>query len=693
MLENIHVSGFSDEISSDFDTQLEIVRNLGMDYISIRGVNEKNFSEHTIEEVKEYIKPKLDEYKIKVSSIGSPIGKVFIDDEEGFEKQISLLEKLCEMAKILDCKYIRMFSFYMPKDKNPEDYKDEVIKKLKIFTEIAEKYDIVLLHENEKDIYGDISSRCLTIFKEVGSEHFKGIFDFANFVQCMEDTRECYELLKEYIVYYHIKDAVKEDKENVVCGTGQGKIEEILTDAIKNGYKGFLTLEPHLVIFDSLKDLELEDVNNIIKKDKGLDGKSAYALQYNSLVNILKSIDFRLKKIGGENMKQVRFGIVGIGQMGGSHAEWLAGGKVENAVLAAVCDVNPQKKEWAAEKLPQDVKFYDNYIDMLDSGEIDAVLIATPHYDHPVIAIEALNRDLHTLVEKPAGVYTKKVREMNAVAESKPHLVFGMMFNQRTNPLYQRIKEIVANGEIGEIRRTNWIITTWWRPQAYYDMSSWRATWNGEGGGVLANQAPHQIDLWQWICGMPTKVRANLQYGSHRNIAVEDDVTAFVEYENGATGTFITCTHDIMGTDRFEIHGDKGKILVEGSKKVTVSRLKESENELNERMTFADVANLFRGQGMSDLMDVEEFEIPDQWGTQHVNVMINFTKAILEGTPLLAPGTDGIKGVTIANAMHLSSWLGQEVEIPFDEDLFLEELEKRKAEELEAKKEAKLETV
>lgn len=693
MLENIHVSGFSDEISSDFDTQLETVKNLGMEYISIRGVNEKNFSEYTIEEVKEYIKPKLDEYKVKVSSIGSPIGKVFIDDEEGFGKQISLLEKLCEMAKILDCKYIRMFSFYMPKDKNPEDYKDEVIKKLKIFTEIAEKHDIVLLHENEKDIYGDISSRCLTIFKEVGSEHFKGIFDFANFVQCMEDTRECYELLKEYIVYYHIKDAVKEDKENVVCGTGQGKIEEILTDAIKDGYKGFLTLEPHLVIFDSLKDLELEDVNNIIKKDKGLDGKSAYALQYNSLVNILKSIDFRLKKIGGENMKQVRFGIVGIGQMGGSHAEWLAGGKVENAVLAAVCDVNPQKKEWAAEKLPQNVKFYDNYIDMLDSGEIDAVLIATPHYDHPVIAIEALNRDLHTLVEKPAGVYTKKVREMNAVAESKPHLVFGMMFNQRTNPLYQRIKEIVANGEIGEIRRTNWIITTWWRPQAYYDMSSWRATWNGEGGGVLANQAPHQIDLWQWICGMPTKVRANLQYGSHRNIAVEDDVTAFVEYENGATGTFITCTHDIMGTDRFEIHGDKGKILVEGSKKVTVSRLKESENELNERMTFADVANLFRGQGMSDLMDVEEFEIPDQWGTQHVNVMINFTKAILEGTPLLAPGTDGIKGVTIANAMHLSSWLGQEVEIPFDEDLFLEELEKRKAEELEAKKEAKLETV
>lgn len=692
-MRNIHVSGFSDEISSNFDIQLSTVKDLGMEYISIRGVNEKNFSEYSIGEVNEYIKPKLDEYGIKVSSIGSPIGKVLIDDEEGFEKQVELLEKLCKMANILDCKYIRIFSFYIPEGKNPEDFKDEVIKKLKVFIKIAEKYDIVLLHENEKDIYGDIGSRCLTIFEEVGSDNFKGIFDFANFVQCMEDTRACYDLLKDHIVYYHIKDAVKEDKENVVCGTGQGKIEEILNDAIKNGYQGFLTLEPHLVLFDSLKDLELEDVNNIIKKDKGLDGKSAYALQYNSLLNILKSIDFRLKTIGGKEMKQVRFGIVGIGQMGGAHSEWLAGGKVENAVLTAVCDISPQKKEWAAEKLPQDVKFYDNYIDMLDSGEIDAVLIATPHYDHPVIAIEALNRDLHTLVEKPAGVYTKKVREMNELAESKPHLVFGMMFNQRTNPLYQRIKEIVANGEIGEIRRTNWIITTWWRPQAYYDMSSWRATWNGEGGGVLANQAPHQIDLWQWICGMPTKVRANLQYGSHRNIAVEDDVTAFVEYENGATGTFITCTHDIMGTDRFEIHGDKGKILVEGSKKVTVSRLKESENDLNQRMTFADVANLFRGQGMSDLVDVEEFEIPDQWGTQHVNVMKNFTKAILEGTPLLAPGTDGIKGVTIANAMHLSSWLGEDVAIPFDEDLFLSELEKRKAAELEAKNVEALETV
>ncbi|MGL6105508.1 Gfo/Idh/MocA family protein [Romboutsia sp.] len=678
MLEHIKISGFSDEISSDFDTQLQTITELGMEYISIRGVNEKNFSEYTLEEVNSYIKPKLDEYKVKVSSIGSPIGKIFIDDEEAFEKQKNLLEKICQMSNILQCKYIRMFSFYMPKDKNPDEFKDEVIRKLKVFANIAKNHDIILLHENEKDIYGDISRRCLELFEEVNSDNFKAIFDFANFVQCLEDTKDCYELLKSHIVYYHIKDANKSDNQNVVCGTGEGKIEQILTDAIKNGYKGFLTMEPHLVVFDSLKDLELEDVTEIIKEDKGLDGKSAYALQYNSLVNMLKKIDFRLNNFGGDNMKELRFGIIGIGQMGGAHATWLSEGKVPGAKLAAVCDINPQKKEWANEKLPEDVKFFDNYIEMLDSKEIDAVLIATPHYDHPIIAIEALNRDLHTLVEKPAGVYTKKIREMNALAESKPHLVFGMMFNQRTNPLYQKLKQIVDNGEIGEIRRTNWIITTWWRPQAYYDMSNWRATWSGEGGGVLANQAPHQLDLWQWICGMPTKVRANLQFGSHRDIAVEDDVTAFVEYANGATGTFITCTHDIMGTDRFEIHGDKGKIVVEGSKSVKITRLKEDENELNKKLTFADVAKLFMGQGgMSDMMDVEEFEIPDQWGVQHVNVMINFTEAVLEGKELLAPGTDGINGVILSNAMHLSSWTGEEVELPFDEDLYLEELNKK----------------
>lgn len=373
----------------------------------------------------------------------------------------------------------------------------------------------------------------------------------------------------------------------------------------------------------------------------------------------------------------VRFGIVGIGQMGHMHAKWLQNGDVKGGTLAAVCDVKDDRKKWAEENLNDDVKFFDNYKDLLDSEEVDAVVIATPHYDHPVIAIEALNRDLHVLVEKPAGVYTKKVREMNEVAASKPNLVFSMMFNQRTNPLYQKVKEIIDRGELGEIRRTNWIITTWWRPQAYYNMSDWRATWSGEGGGVLINQAPHQIDLWQWLCGMPKKITAKIGYGSHRDIVVDDDVTAVVEYENGATGVFVTCTHDIIGTDRFEILGDNGKIVVEDSKKVIFKKLKESENDLNAKLTFEDVAKIFMGEGLGDI--IEEFVYDEQnvWGRQHCDVMENFASAISNGTPLLAPGQEGIKALTITNAMHLSSWLNKEVKLPLDEDLYYEELQKR----------------
>ncbi|PFP30297.1 sugar phosphate isomerase [Bacillus sp. AFS073361] len=285
------ISGFSDEISSDFDIQIEVVAKLGMRYISLRGIDGKNIGDFTVDEVKENVQPRLQKAGIGVSSIGSPIGKVFINDEEGFAKQKLMLDTLCQIAILLDCKYIRIFSFYIPKGEVPDQYKEDVISKLKEFAAIAEKYNVILLHENEKDIYGDIARRCYEILKEVGSAHFKGIFDFANFVQCGEDTQECFNLLKEEIVYIHIKDAVTTDHENVVCGTGEGKIPEILSQVINSGYKGFLTLEPHLVLFDSLKDLELEDAAEVIKDNKGLDGVSGYKLQYEALLDILKEIE------------------------------------------------------------------------------------------------------------------------------------------------------------------------------------------------------------------------------------------------------------------------------------------------------------------------------------------------------------------------------------------------------------------
>lgn len=370
--------------------------------------------------------------------------------------------------------------------------------------------------------------------------------------------------------------------------------------------------------------------------------------------------------------KKVRLGIIGFGQQGSTYAKFIAEGRVPSMEIGAIADTDPAKRELAASLYPQAAIFVD-HLSLMESGSVDAVVTCVPHYLHPAMGIEALKHGLHALVEKPAGVYTKQVNELNEFADSKPELTFGIMFNQRNNPLYQRLKEIVDNGEIGQILRSSWIITTWWRPQGYYDSSAWRATWGGEGGGVLVNQAPHQLDLWQWICGVPKSVFAKVSYGFRRDIAVEDEVTAIVDYGNGATGTFVTATHDMVGTDRFEILGDAGKIVVEGSQKATVTRLSEKEQLISASLSADDVRELFSGGFDKDrYMSTEVIEFDSVWGDQHAGVLENFAENILEGTPLLAPGSDGINGVRLANAIHLSSWKGQEVGLDFDEDEFLD---------------------
>jgi predicted dehydrogenase len=374
---------------------------------------------------------------------------------------------------------------------------------------------------------------------------------------------------------------------------------------------------------------------------------------------------------------KVRLGIIGLGAQGSMYARFITDGMVPNMVVGAICDPDPAKAEIVASTYP-DVSLYTDYLTMLDSGDVDAVVTCVPHYLHPEMGIAALERGIHALVEKPAGVYTAQVKELNAFAASKPELTFAIMFNQRNNPLYQRIKQIVDGGEIGGIRRTNWIITTWWRPQGYYDQSAWRATWGGEGGGVLVNQAPHQLDLLQWICGIPQSVYAKVAYGFRRNIAVEDEVTAVIDYGDGATGVFVTATHDLVGTDRFEILGDQGKIVVENSKTATVTRMIRPERELSDGMGMEDVRRLFTGQLDTDeYYSSEVIEFESQWGAQHAGVLENFAANILDGTPLIAPGSDGINGVRLANAIHLSSWTGQEVPLDFDENLYLSELNQR----------------
>ncbi len=393
-------------------------------------------------------------------------------------------------------------------------------------------------------------------------------------------------------------------------------------------------------------------------------------------------------------MKKVKLGIVGVGQQGGMYTNLLTGKVVkpggfslpaaefEQIEIGAFCDTDPAVRARLEEIFPE-IPVYADYIELLDSGNVDAIVTTVPHYLHPTMGIEAFKRGIHALLEKPAGVYTKQVKEMIEMAKSKPELTFGVYFNQRMNPLYRRLKEIIDGGEIGEIRRTNWIITNWYRPSAYYAQSDWRATWGGEGGGVLVNQAPHQIDLLQWLCGMPKKVYAKCQYGSHRNIIVEDDVTALFDYGNGATGTFVTCTHDINGTDRLEISGSKGKIVVEGSKTAYVTRMSKTETEIDsECQDMMQVFKLMTGGELEGVSrEVETIEFNNGWGAQHADILRNFAANIVDGTPLVAPGAEGINGVRIANAIHLSSWLNEEVSIDFDEDMFLEKLNEKIAEE------------
>lgn len=376
-------------------------------------------------------------------------------------------------------------------------------------------------------------------------------------------------------------------------------------------------------------------------------------------------------------MDKVRFGIIGVGNIGTVHARYLLAGTVKEACLTAVCDNNPDKHPATRQLVGDEVAMFSDAEAMLKSGLIDAVIVATPHYDHPGLSMLAMRNGIHTLCEKPAGVYTAQVREMNEFARGC-NVVFGMMFNQRPNPLYQKVKDLIDSGELGELRRSNWIITNWYRSQSYYNSGGWRATWKGEGGGVLLNQDPHQLDLWQWLVGMPVRMRAFCQFGKHRQIEVENEVTAYAEYANGATGVFITTTAEAPGTNRLEIAGDRGKVVVEDGK-LRFWRLRESETEFNARWE--------NGFGEPECWEVTIPVAPEC--SEHHVITANFAAAVLHGTPLLAPGTDGIHGLTLSNAMHLSTWTDDWVDLSFDEALFKKLLDERIASSIDKQVESK----
>ncbi len=652
---NFILTGFADEAAKSLDGQIAALKRNGMSYFEPRGIDGKNIADFTVEEAKA-LKEKLDANGIKVSSIGSPYGKIEIDED--FESHFEKFKNTVEVAKILDAKFIRMFSFFFTKGQSYEEYREEVLRRVKAMADYSYEQGVYCCLENEKGIYGDNDDRNLEILRYCEHKLY-AIVDPANYIQCGVDPLKAYEKVEGFVKYLHVKDAYFESGEVVPAGKGDGNVAEIIKRFARNKGEKFLSLEPHLTVFDGLENLEADNgtINSIGKKQSYVYASTDES--FDAAVAALKEILESMSK------GAIRLGIIGYGNMGSSHMRNALDGNLPEFEVTAVADLKEDRRKAALEAVPG-IKVYNDGSELIASGEVDAIIVATPHYLHPTYAIEALNAGLHVMIEKPAGVYTKQVEEMNEVA-AKSDKSFAIMFNQRTNPCYIKLREIIKSGKYGEIKRVNWIITDWFRTQSYYDSGDWRATWSGEGGGVLLNQCPHQLDLWQWICGMPCKVRGFLHEGKWHNIEVEDDVTIYVDYPNGATGVFITTTGDYPGTNRLEITLDKAKIVCMGGK-LEISELSCSLSEYTR--------NAQDGFGRIENTTFTVLPDPEPWN-QHVQVMYQFGDNILRGGELVGRGEEGINGLTISNCAHLSSWLDKTVELPIDKELYFKLLQEK----------------
>ena len=365
--------------------------------------------------------------------------------------------------------------------------------------------------------------------------------------------------------------------------------------------------------------------------------------------------------------KLLRVAVVGIGNMGSAHAMCIASGKIAGMHLSAVCDIDTAKLDRIQMDFP-DIRTYTDWWELVKQPDIDAIIIAVQHSLHSLIAVEAMKAGKHVLIEKPADIRVSAVKKAVETAKQTGK-VFAIMFNQRTNPLFVRAREIVKSGLLGELKRSVWIITNWYRSQRYYDSGGWRGTWNGEGGGVLLNQSPHNLDIWQWICGMPCEITAFCDEGKYHNIEVEDDVTIFVRYSNGATGTFITSTGEYPGTNRLEISGTLGKLVLENGV-LKWWKLEQSEREICKESTQS-----FPRINTTYMEERQEFE-----GTAHAGILQNFCNAILYNEPLLSPGEDGLNELSISNAAYLSAWTdNSSVALPLDDVVFDERLDAKQA--------------
>lgn len=354
----------------------------------------------------------------------------------------------------------------------------------------------------------------------------------------------------------------------------------------------------------------------------------------------------------------VRLGVIGLGNIAQQHIENVMSGAAGRCQLTAICSRTPSE---FAEKYG--VQHFAKPMELIQSGLCDAVLVATPTFNHCEIGLQVLEAGLHLMMEKPLGL---SIAEGELLVEKQHSQIFALMLNQRTDPLFKAMHDCIAGKTLGAITRTQWTMTNWFRPEIYFQASDWRATWKGEGGGLLLNQCIHNLDIFQWLCGMPASLRGFCQFGRYHDIEVEDEATAYLQYENGATGVFIGSTGETPGVNQLDVVGDKGTLTYDGERlSLALNTPSTSEYSRSTREMF--------GMPAVEVTDIT----PNRQVNQHGLVLANFADAILDGAPLIAPAIEGINSLALANAMLLSTWESREITFPLQSKTYQSALDQR----------------
>ncbi len=615
----LKISGFGDEIVEDFEGQLSHMRDMNLNYIALRNLWGTNILDLNPKQ-KKTAKELLRDYGMGVSEIGSPIGKVSITSS--WKKEWARFEKAIEMAHYFNCPRIRIFSFYFPKGQPPEKYRSLVIKRLKEMADHAEKEDIILLHENEANIYGETGLRCVDLMEAVDSPSFKLIFDPANYVTCgTQPFTQWYDMQEDYIGHLHIKDCTF-DGTFTPAGQGDGEIPELMDALVKKGFSGFATMEPHL--------LQGGQFFGFTGPDKFVEAVEAFRGVCDK---------------AGMPHREIRMGVIGMGFIGMFHCDSLQ--EVPQAHLVAVADSKkvPNLKK-AEDKF--NVKAYQNPTDLMKRKDIDAVTLGTPSGLHGDITVRAAKYNKHVLTEKPIEVTLEKADKMIEACKEN-NVKLGVISQRRWDPGVKELKEAIESGKLGDIILGDAFIK-WYRSQEYYDSGGWRGTWKLDGGGCLMNQSVHTVDCLQWVMGNDVvNVFAQTTLAAHKNIEVEDIAHALLKFKNGALGTIIASTAVYPGVDeRLEISGTNGTIMVEKNRVVLRELKGEKKAEVIEA---AD-----RGSGAADAQAISN--------EGHIAQLTDFCQAIIEDREPMITGDDGRKPLEIILAVYKSAKTGKPVKLP-----------------------------